>query len=123
METFSEFLSTQSDKPWSATKKEIVTMWRNLQPNLPLMPRPIPKNSEGSTYGYDAIRITGSSDFIKSILSRFKDFLYKETPDTKLGLVFRQTQGKHGHDPNQNKYVCYISVIERAKHKKGFTQI
>ncbi len=116
MQTFKEFLSRQ-DNPFSVSKKEIITYWQSIEPNQPIVPQPIPIEKEGSTYGFDGIRITGSIGFIESILSRFKDFLYKESPTTKLNVVMRNIESKEPGDLNTNKYVFYVNVGERGKGK------
>ena len=122
MQSFKEFIDSQhkgmsKSKLWSSTKREIINYWRTIEPNQPIMPQPVPREKEGSTYGYDGIRITGSFEFIDSVLSRFKDFLYKESPHTKLNLIYRQIEGKD-RDPNMNKYVFYINVGERGKGRR-----
>lgn len=104
-------------KPWSATKGEIMDWWTKLKPDQPIMAEPIPHDKEGSTYGSDGIRVTGSKEFIASVMSRFKDFIYQENPSSKLRLVFRQVEDKYTETPQDNKYVFYANVTQRAPKK------
>ena len=100
MKSFKEFLSdtqqsnpvaTSEPKKWSATKSEIISYWRNLRPDLPVLMRSIPYTHRGSTYGEDGIRITGSPKFIGSVLARVKEILNYEGTETKLSVAYRQT--------------------------------
>ena len=110
-------------KPWSAKKPEILQMWRNLRPNLPLYLTPVAKGGEGeesSSYGEDGIRISGSRNFIAGVLSRLKEILAYENPNSKLRLVFRSADSKDGAMGAEKKsFVFYINVEERGKGKAG----
>ena len=118
MENFREFINAQSGGNWSATKDEIIHYWQNIKPNMPIMPNAIPKDKHGSSYGYDGIRVTGTFEFVSSVMSRFKDFIYKESPHTRLNLVFRQVQDRNTHSSIADKYVFYVNVAERGSGKK-----
>lgn len=120
MRTFKEFMDKEDDnrpKLWSATKREIVDWWTKLKANQPIMADPIPHEREGSTYGWDGIRITGSQEFIASVMSRFKDFIYQENPSTKLRLAFRQVEAKYTQTPDDKRFVFYANVAQRAPKK------
>lgn len=104
-------------KLWSATKKEIIDWWTKLKSDQPIIANPIPYEKEGSTYGWDGIRITGSKEFVASVMSRFKDFIYQENPATKLNLVFRQVEDKNTQTPDGNRFVFYANVAKRAPKK------
>lgn len=109
-------------KPWSAKKPEIMQMWQNLRPNLPIYVDPISKGGDAgsSSYGEDGIRISGSRNFIAGVLSRLKEILAYENPQTKLRLVFRSADSKDGEfHPEKQAYVFYINVEERGKGKAG----
>jgi hypothetical protein len=114
---------TQPVKPklWKATKDEIVAYWKSLRPETPIMMRPVGYDHKGSTYGEDGIRITGSPQFIGSVLARLKEFLNYETPTTKLALVYRQTASPSQSMMGQNKtsYVFYIQTKERGNSQKS----
>ena len=51
-------------------KKDILSHWRGLAPNQPIQPAVVPYRHEGTTYGQDGIRLTGSPEFIDAVLSR-----------------------------------------------------
>jgi len=122
MKTFEEYMrnlneSSSSQELWSANKGEIMNWWSRLKPNQPIMPNPIPHDKEGSTYGFDGIRVTGSKQFVTSVLSRFKDFVYQENPHTSLKVVFRQIEDKYTHTPENNSFVFYANVAKKAPKK------
>ena len=102
-------------KPWRASKDEIIDHWNALRPNLPIVFDPINRDHKGSTFGEDGIRLTGSKRFIDSILGRLKDLLAYEGPNTKLDLVYRQTQYKGTDTPDKSStFAFYIQVREKA---------
>jgi hypothetical protein len=106
-----------SGKKWTASKKQILQYWKSLRTDIPIVIRPIPYEHRGSTYGEDGIRITGSPQFIFSVLSKLKGFLVYETKSTKLAVVYRQTQSpsKLLSGEAKNSYVFYLSTKERGK--------
>lgn len=125
MSTFKEFLSQQpaiSVKPekWKASKDEIINYWKSLRSDTPLMVKPIEYSHTGSTYGEDGLRITGSPQFIGTVLGRLKDFLAYETPSAKLAVTFRETESPSqtamGH--GKTSYVFYVAVRERGSNPK-----
>lgn len=103
-------------KSWSASKEDIIKLWRSLNPSTPLSVSPIRSSHKGSTYGEDGIRITGSPNFISSVLSKLKPFLDYETASTKLAVSYRETQSPSQIERGNLKksYVFYIQVKERA---------
>ena len=127
MLTFNEFIQsrdiqeqdTVSAPKWKATKSQILNYWKILRSNEPILMRPIPYAHSGSTYGEDGIRITGSPQFIASILGRIKDIQNYETKNTKLQVVYRQTEasGKNLMNELKTSYVFYITVRERGAKK------
>lgn len=101
-------------KKWKATKAEVLEFWKKTRPDTPLMMTPIPYDHKGSTYQKDGIRVTGSKEFIASTIARLKEFIAYENPDTKLMLVYRETQpainpGDHA------TYVFYLQTKQRGK--------
>lgn len=83
------------------------------------MIKPIPYNHKGSTYGEDGVRITGSKEFIGSVMARLKEFLNFEGPAAKLQLSYRETESpSQVHQMGQSKtsYVFYVQAKERG-HK------
>ena len=72
---------------------------------------------QGSTYDQDGIRITGSEEFIDSVLSRLKDLLSAENGSTRLQVVYKQsTDRKTG--ATMNSHNCYVQVHERGDQAK-----
>ena len=102
---------------WKATKDEIISYWKSLRPDTPLFFNPIEYEHTGSTYGEDGIRITGRPEFIAAVLSRLKEVLNFETPQTKLSLTYRETESPSQSDAGINKtsYVFYVQARERGK--------
>ena len=95
-------------------KQEILNHWRSIKPNQNIPVFPVPYKHQGSTYDQDGIRITGSKQFIDSILSRIKDLLEEENDETRLQLVYKQSVDKETGYP-MNSYNCYIQVHERGR--------
>jgi hypothetical protein len=109
-------------KPWSAKKPEIMQIWQNLRSDVPVYMTPMSKDKGGAdrqSYGEDGIRITGSYQFITSVLGRIKDLLAYENPQTKLRLVFRGIDKMHGGNASQNTFVFYVNVETRGKGRSG----
>ena len=85
MTSFKEFISNQPTQPqpqqavqpigpakekkWKANKEEILAFWQKLRPDTPIQIKPIDYTHKGSTYGEDGVRITGSPQFISSVLA------------------------------------------------------
>lgn len=103
-------------KQWSASKAEIMDMWKKLSPTTPIYLTPMYKRSDGSTksYGEDGVRITGSWHFIASVLGRLKELIGYENQQTKLRLIFRGVDQNKGR-PDRNSYVFYLNSEERGK--------
>jgi hypothetical protein len=106
-------------KPWKAHRKDVVDFWQKLKPNLPLKLHPIDPHHKGTRFHEDGLRITGSPEFINSILSRIKDFLgYESNPGTKLDVEYRQIETKEGDLYNKPVYVCYVHVLTNTGKKE-----
>lgn len=129
MTTFREFMDAQATTPapgpvapapqqekWKASKEEIIGFWKNLRPDVPIAMRPIEYEHKGSTYGEDGLRLTGSPQFISSVLGRLKEFLNFETPATKLALSYRQTESpsKSAMGETKTSYVFYLQAKKRG---------
>lgn len=99
--------------PWKAKKDDIIRLWSALQ-DRNIMPRPIPPHHKGSSYSQDTLRITGTSEFINSVLARIKDFLRYETPSLDLDVTYHQIIDKYER-PVDDKFVCYIKVRQKKK--------
>ena len=113
-----------ASKPWSAKKPEILQLWKQLRPDQPIYMTPMAKKAEGGnqSYGEDGVRITGSWNFISSIMGRIKEIMAYENPNSKLRLVFRGVDKSKG-DPNKVSYVFYVNMENRSKGKAGRPQI
>jgi hypothetical protein len=112
--TTKDILDKYKIKPWKASKEEIMNFWNSLTAGQNIAVKPIPYDHEGSTIQEDGIRITGSKEFIGSVLSRLKDFLPFENPNTKLMLAYRQSP-RSFLPGSKNSYIFYIQVMERGK--------
>ena len=109
-------------KPDTMTKAEILEYWRNLKPDQQVIMYPVEYKHTGSTYDQDGIRLTGSKQFIDSVLSRLKDLLNDENDDTRLQLVYKQSVDKDSGYP-MDSYNCYIQVHERGHEAKHFNHL
>lgn len=119
MLSFSEWRNQQSTKPkpWKAKKDEILSFWQNLPNTLPVHPTNlIPPNHQGSTYKYDGIRVTGSSQFINSIISRLKNILPYNAGNSKLNVLYKQQVDKNNY-PVPTSFVFYVQVKDKNRQK------
>ena len=105
---------TMKPKPWKAGKEEILRYWKGLQTNIPIAVKPVEYDHKGTTIQEDGLRITGSKEFIASVISRLKDFLFYENPNDKLMVSYRQSP-KSFTPGNKNSYSLYLQVKERGK--------
>ena len=94
-------------------KAETLDHWRGIEPDQVIAITPVEYKHTGSTYAEDGIRLTGSPEFIDSILSRLKDLLEYESDTTRLQLVYKQSQDRETQQPIAG-YNCYIQVHERG---------
>jgi hypothetical protein len=110
-------------KPWSATKDEIMDMWRKVRPDTPIYITPMDTEAapvlgkDRSSYGEDGIRITGSWAFISSILGRLKELLQFENPQSKLRLVFRGIDSTRMAHPDRQSFAFYVNLEARKPPK------
>lgn len=114
---FKDFLESDSTKhqtvkPWVAKRKDIIELWRNVRSDAPLSPTPVPKLHKGNRFDQDGIRITGSSQWINSVLGRIKAILaYENHPSLELDVKYRQVQKRDLTD--KPSFACYINVVEK----------
>jgi hypothetical protein len=98
-------------------KNEMLEHWQGLEPNQPIKVTPVPYKHQGSTYAEDGIRITGSQQFIDSVLSCLKPLLDYEGTDTRLQVVYKEsTDRETGAD--LHSYNCYIQVHQRGQEAR-----
>jgi len=117
-----QFNLDSPDKPWSATKDQVLQMWQNLRPDMPINITPIDTSDDTKdtkTYGEDGIRITGTWNFISSVLGRLKDIMAFENPHTKLRLIFRGVDSTKDARPDRQSYVFYVNLEKRSHGKAG----
>lgn len=110
-----------STKVWSASKSEIIQMWKNIQPNTPIIAMPMEKKQDGhnKSYGEDGVRITGSWPFIAGILARLKELTVYENPQTKMRLILRGVNRANDARPDRNSFVFYFNLERRGSRKVG----
>jgi hypothetical protein len=113
--------SQMGHKVWSMKKDDVVKMWNQLQGNMPIYMTPVyhPEGTELETYGEDGVRISGSWQFISGVLSRLKDVLQYENPNTRLRLIFRGVDKDRLANPQKDAYVFYINLENRSKGRVG----
>ncbi len=112
----SDIAGKPKSKRWKATKAQVMDFWKRTRPDTPLMMTPIPYDHKGSTYEKDGIRVTGSKEFIASTIARLKEFLAYENPETKLMLVYRETQPAM-NPGDRATYVFYLQAKQRGNKK------
>jgi hypothetical protein len=103
-------------------KSEMLQHWRNLPANQPIKPAVVPYKHEGTTYGEDGIRITGSQRFIDSVLSRLKDLLEFESSETRLQVTYQQSKDRVSGEM-LGSYNCYAQVHERGGEAKSINGV
>lgn len=112
MKTFTQFLEQKKATPWVAKKADVLKLWNSVRPDAPINISPIPKGHIGNRFDQDGIRITGSSQFINSILGRLKPLLfYADHPSLNLDVKYRQVQRRDMTD--RPSFACYINVVHK----------
>lgn len=90
-------------------KAEFLTYWRALEPTGTIPQDAIPYKHEGSTYGEDSVRLTGSPAFVDAVLARIKDLMDGENGETRLGVNYGEIEPREGKNPPPPGAVaCYI---------------
>ena len=95
-------------------KHEILNHWKSIKPNQAISVCPVPYKHTGSTFDQDGIRITGSPEFIDTVLSRLTDLLEYENDGTRLQLTYQEAKDKNT-GALLGSYSCYIQVHERGR--------
>jgi hypothetical protein len=110
---FREFIE-KKPKPWVAKKKDVLQLWQSVRADAPLNPIPVSKYHSGNRFDQDGIRLTGSSQFINSILGRLKPLLfYADHPNLNLDVKYRQVLRRELSD--KPSFACYINVIQKKE--------
>ena len=94
-------------------KAAFLQHWKTLTPNQPIKPAVIPYKHEGSTYAEDGIRITGSREFIDSVLSRLTDLLRFENGETRLQVNYQESKDRASGQLT-GSWNCYVQVHARG---------
>lgn len=118
--SFKEFVDTRTGdgKPWKAKKSEVLDFWRNLKPNMPIAMEPVSELHKGTRFRQDGLRVTGSPQFINSVISRLKDMMEFEAGDFRLDVEYRQIEAKEA-DANQTpEFVFYVHLVKKDNQIK-----
>jgi len=94
-------------------KAQILEHWSAIPAGQEIKISSVPYKHQGTTYTEDGIRLTGSQEFIDSVLSRLKDLLTHENGATRLQLNYQESKDrKTGRETGT--YNCYVQVHERG---------
>ena len=102
-------------------KAQFMEHWQKIEPNQKIKIDSVPYKHKGSTYAQDGIRITGSTEFIDSVLSRLKDMLGHENHSTRLQVNYQESKDRHTKAP-MGSFNCYIQVHERGHEARIMNQ-
>ncbi len=100
-------------KPWKALKADVLDHWKNLQPNMRIQMEPVSDDHRGTRFRSDGLRVTGSPQFINSVLSRIKDIAnFEDNDQYRLDVEYRQIESKSGDLSATPEYVFYCHLVE-----------
>ena len=99
-------------------KAEFLNHWNQIDSGQDIKITPVPYKHKGSTYDQDGVRITGSQEFIDSILSRLTDLLSYENGSTRLQLVYKQSTDRQT-GLEMDSFNCYVQVHERGHEARA----
>jgi len=112
--TFKQYLEQTGPKAWIAKKKDVLRLWSSLREDMPLNPQPVSSNHVGNRFDQDGVRITGSSQFVNSVLAKLKPLLfYSEHPSLELDVKYRQVVSDE--TSNKPSFACYINVVQKGE--------
>lgn len=115
---FKEFVEK---KAWKAKKADVIQFWTNLKPNMPIQMEPVPETHEGTRFRSDGLRITGSPQFINSVISRLKDIIQMESESVRLDVEYREIENQGGDaTPNSKEYVFYAHLVKKDQTPEKF---
>ncbi len=98
-------------------KAQFLNHWTEIDENQNININSVPYKHRGSTFDCDVIMLTGSSEFIDSVLSRLKDLLDHENHNTRLQVVYKKSIDRKTQLP-LDAFNCYIQVHERGNQAK-----
>lgn len=113
-------------KPWKARKADVIDHWKNLQPNMKIQMEPVSEDHKGTRFRSDGLRITGSPQFINSVLSRIKDmagFEEEGMGQFRLDVEYRQIESKSGDPSAAPEYVFYCHLVKNEDKPKSRPKI
>jgi hypothetical protein len=116
--------------PTKLNKSDALSHWESIEDNSPIRMTPIDTGKVGSTYTEDTIRLTGSKEFIDSVLSNLKGVLeYENDVTSRLEIIYTQTcereftveDGKRKVIQGEltGAYACYVKAKSRGRGRKG----
>jgi len=103
-------------------KQQTIDHWQGIAKGQEVDITPVAYKHTGSTYDEDGIRITGSKQFIDSVLSNIKGLLDYENDNTRLQLTYQETVDRETQ-LSTGTFNCYVQVHDRgheAKMMNGF---
>jgi len=106
------------------TKADAIRHWVKIGKDTPLPThtmKAVPYKHTGSTYAEDGIRLTGTRDFIDSMLNLLRPLLERENATERLQLVYSESTDRETQIPT-GSWNCYIQVHERGGEAKHFNQ-
>ena len=94
-------------------KAQFLQHFQDIEKEQPIKISAVPYKHQGTTYQEDGIRITGSQEFIDSVLSRLTDLLSYENGSTRLQCVYKRTIDRETGSLTDS-FNCYLQVHERG---------
>jgi hypothetical protein len=92
-------------------KDDIVRHIKSLRANQPIKSKGISPTHKGSTFTEDAIRVTGSREFIDGVLSHLKPVLDLESETQDLKLVYTQSRKDGNLIDKWNFYAIPVAKV------------
>lgn len=106
-----------TETPKRLSKENIIKRWEDLEEGA-IRVTPIPEGHRGSNFASDTIRITGSQEFIDSVLGNLKGFLDRDNGSTRLQVIYSQSVDRENQELT-GAWTCYIQVHARGTKKRG----
>lgn len=111
MQSFNEW----QRKKTISTKQKLLQRWQSLNYQAHRYIPMTPKGKKGTTYDDDGVRITGTQEFIDSILVRIKDLLtIEQSEQLQLDVRFDNVRSKDPQKAMQMRFAMYINAKSKA---------
>lgn len=114
------------DKPQKFGKADAMTHWEDLPDGGPIRLTPIEAKHEGTAFAQDTIRLTGSREFIDSVLGNLKGYLEWEGDSSRIEIAYMQTRNRTWNEDGTvtmgdltGSWACYVKVRSRGRGKPG----